>query len=52
MFTFYIDAVGEERDTAALVAHEHVALEGRDDVEACDEDAEVADYSFLFTGIR
>jgi hypothetical protein len=52
LFTRNLCAVGEDGDTAAFIAHEHIAFEWRDDVELSDDDAEIPGNSFLAAFVR
>ena len=52
LLTRGMGGVGKDGDTAAFVAHEHVALAGRDEVELGDDEAQVAHDLLLWIRAR
>ena len=51
LLALYTCAVCKHGDSAALVAHQHIALPRGDDVELCDYDAQVANYRVFRAGV-
>ena len=47
LLTHDLCAVGENRYTTALITHEHISLERRDDIEFGDDDAKVPSDCFF-----